>query len=117
MQSLLKTLTESPLGKTALGVVVLMCFAGMYLQFKTLTEDARLAREQLFTLFQKHSQDTTAANTRQWQNAAEIAKAVNAMAIAMARIEALLHIPPAERPRATITEPPKMAEVKPPEKS
>ena len=114
MQSLLKTLTESPLGKTALGIVVLLCFGGMYLQFKTSTEDARLSREQLFKLFETHRSETASANTRQWQNMAEVAKAVNSVAIALGRIEALLHVPPAERPRTTNAEPPKMAEVKPP---
>lgn len=129
MESLLKRATDSPLGKSALGVVVILLFAlVIWLQISNRNElsanraDAQEFRKQFMDLLIKEQERNDKQRTAQWQAMSKIAEGLNAIALAeatgFARIESILHIPPDKR--GPMQEPPmaapKVAELKPPPK-
>ena len=127
MESLLKWATESPLGKSALGFVVILLFGlVIWLQISNRSElsanraDAQEFRKQFMDLLIKEQDRNDKQRTAQWQAMSKIADGLNAIGLAtatgFARIEATLRILPADRgnmPPMPLAAP-KMVELKPP---
>lgn len=128
MESLLKRATDSPLGKSALGVVVILLFAlVVWLQISSRNElaasraDAQTFRQQFMDLLIKEQDRNDKQRTAQWQALSKLADGLNAVGLAtatgFARIEATLRILPADRvhmPEVPLTAP-KPVELKPPQ--
>jgi type VI protein secretion system component VasK len=108
MESLLKRATDSPLGKSALGVVVLLLFGlVIWLQVSNRNElaanraDAQTFRQQFMDLLIKEQDRNDKQRTAQWQALSKLADGLNSVGLAtatgFARIEATLRIMPEDR--------------------
>lgn len=104
---ILKSIVDSPLGKTALGVVVIVLFGLNFWQQSAMRADSREWRDKIFALHEQQRLDQQSANVRQWEALSKCKDATQAVAIALARIEALLFIPPEQRKAAASSLPPK----------
>lgn len=103
--TLLRQIVDSPLGKTALGVVVILLFVANFWQQSSMRNDAREWRDKMFELHSRQEQSQAAANQRQWEAQSKTREATQSVAIALARIEALLFIPPEQRKTAAASLP------------
>lgn len=101
--------------KTGLGVVVAMCFGFMELQRRSDNASREATETKLFQLFTDHQKDMKDTARGQWQNQGRIADGLNAVALQLARIEAILHVPPDQRKPMTEKSPPKTIMLPPPQ--
>ena len=100
--------------KTGLGVVVALCFGFMELQRRSDNASREATEAKLFQLFADHQKDMKDTARSQWQNQGRIADGLNSVALQLARIEAILHVPPDKRKPLADSKPPEVIELKPP---
>ena len=85
------------LTKTALGVVVVLCFGMIGWQLHATREDNKETRAQLMQLFETERTQRSKSETIVYQNQAAFVAGLNAIAVAVGRVEATLRILPADR--------------------